>query len=70
MAYWPHGFGMLFWLVGLAGFATVAYWFVGYADREPPQPVDAEHLLRQSFAAGEIGEVEYYERLSILRSTE
>ncbi len=61
---------MLFWGVGLVGLAVIAYWFMGYVLREPPEPVDAEHLLRQSFAAGDIDEVEFYERLSILRNAE
>ncbi len=67
MGYWPHGFGML---LGLAGLAVIAYWFMGHVLRDTPEPVVAEDLLRQSYADGEIDEVEFYERLSILRSTE
>jgi putative membrane protein len=70
MGYWPHGFGMLFWWVGIAAGFVVIFWLFAHFARAPGRDGSAEALLRRSFAAGEIDETEFYERLSVLRDSE
>ncbi|MCH7682760.1 MAG: SHOCT domain-containing protein [Gemmatimonadetes bacterium] len=70
MGYWTHDFGMLYWWAGIAAASLVIFWFFARFTPVPAQDESAEELLRRSFAAGEIDETEFYERLSVLRGSE
>ncbi len=68
MSFVTHGWGwMLLWwaLLGVGILAVV--WLIAKANRPPLDLEDAEELLRHRFAAGEIDEAEFEERLLVLR---
>ena len=53
MGHWPHGFGMLFWWVGIAAGFVVIFWLFAHFARAPGRDGSAEALLRRSFVTGE-----------------
>ena len=68
MSFVTHGWGwMLLWWAFLAVgiFAVVS--LIVKANRPPRDLEDAEELLRHRFAAGEIDQAEFEERLLVLR---
>ena len=68
MGSWTHSwiFMWLWWgLIATAIFLVI--WFVVRANRTRVDDDDAEAILRRRFAAGELDEHEFQERMAVLR---
>lgn len=60
----------LFWLLVIAGIVLLVRYVGDHRPQAPdqsPRPVDAERILAERFARGEINDDEYRRRLEVLR---
>ena len=60
----------LFWVLAIAGIVLLVRYLGDHRPQAPdrsPRPVDAEQILAERFARGEIDDDEYRRRLEVLR---
>ena len=68
MSFPTHWGGWMWtWWVFLAVGVVLVVWLIARANRQSREAESAEELLRRRFAAGELDEPEFQERLAALR---